>query len=132
MFFFSKLKLNVSFYIFPAARVEIIGSPALYVQKGSTINLTCQITDATQVPVYVFWYHKNKVINYENPRNWMTVKTEKSVTTTSKLKITSATDSDSGIYECAPSYADRAQIMVSIINGSYALSSNTFNDPSAP
>ncbi|KAG1683505.1 Roundabout 2 [Nymphon striatum] len=103
--------------ILVAANVRILGQPKLYVKKGSTINLVCEISNATQPPVYVFWYHNEKVINYDNPRDIISVKTEKSITTTSSLNIASATKEDSGMYSCAPSYADPAIIKVSVING---------------
>nr|XP_053654355.1 uncharacterized protein LOC128703636 isoform X3 [Cherax quadricarinatus] len=42
-------------------RGEILGSPDLYVQKGSMINLTCILYDLPEPPAYVLWYHENKV-----------------------------------------------------------------------
>ncbi|KAK8394248.1 hypothetical protein O3P69_006439 [Scylla paramamosain] len=41
-------------------RGEILGSPDLYVQKGSMINLTCVLHDLPEPPRYVRWYHSNK------------------------------------------------------------------------
>lgn len=43
----------------PAA--TILGGPDLYVDKGSTINLTCTIRFGPEPPGYIFWYHENKV-----------------------------------------------------------------------
>lgn len=50
---------NVNDYLEPAA--TILGGPDLYVDKGSTINLTCTIRFGPEPPGYIFWYHENKV-----------------------------------------------------------------------
>ncbi|XP_047477333.1 uncharacterized protein LOC125030957 [Penaeus chinensis] len=43
----------------PTAR--ILGSPERYVDRGSTINLTCIINHNPVSPTEIFWYHNNKV-----------------------------------------------------------------------
>lgn len=40
---------------------EIIGAPDLYIESGSTINLTCVIEDSPEPPAYIFWNHNNAV-----------------------------------------------------------------------
>ena len=40
----------------------ILGGPDdLYVDKGSSINLTCLIRFSPEPPNYIFWYHQNEV-----------------------------------------------------------------------
>lgn len=52
------LSLN-SFFAVPTA--TILGGPDLYVDKGSTINLTCIIKFSPEPPTHIFWYHQDKV-----------------------------------------------------------------------
>lgn len=40
---------------------SILGGPDLYVDKGSTINLTCAIRFSPEPPAYIFWYHLDEV-----------------------------------------------------------------------
>jgi len=41
--------------------VEILGSPDLYVQRYSMINLTCVMHNVPNPPNIIHWYHGNKV-----------------------------------------------------------------------
>lgn len=45
----------------PEPSTEIIGAPDLYIESGSTINLTCVIEDSPEPPAYIFWNHNNAV-----------------------------------------------------------------------
>ncbi|KAJ6636129.1 Glycine amidinotransferase, mitochondrial, partial [Pseudolycoriella hygida] len=38
----------------------VLNGPDLYVDKGSTINLTCAIQFSPEPPVSMFWYHQDK------------------------------------------------------------------------
>lgn len=52
-------KLN---FIFAAPTATILGGPDFYVQKGSTINLTCSIRlGPEESQIFIFWYHKEEV-----------------------------------------------------------------------
>lgn len=45
-----------------APTASILGGPDFYVQKGSTINLTCTIRLAPdESPAFIFWYHEDEV-----------------------------------------------------------------------
>jgi hypothetical protein len=55
---------NVDFNIFidvsePSA--EIIGGPEMYIDRGSTINLTCVVKNSPEPPAYIFWNHNDAV-----------------------------------------------------------------------
>ncbi|XP_064095210.1 uncharacterized protein LOC135207413 [Macrobrachium nipponense] len=73
--------------VYTVARAEIIGSPDLYVDVGSTINLTCVIAHKTDPPAYVRWFHNNKTLEYDSPRGGITLLTERGKTTTGYLLI---------------------------------------------
>lgn len=50
------------FTIFAAPTATILGGPDFYVQKGSTINLTCSIRlGPEESQIFIFWYHKEEV-----------------------------------------------------------------------
>ncbi|CAL4191904.1 unnamed protein product, partial [Meganyctiphanes norvegica] len=44
------------------------GSEVRYVQVGSPVQLVCTITDLIEPPAYVFWYHGDRMVNYDPSR----------------------------------------------------------------
>lgn len=60
-----KKKTNIDFevfvFFFSVPTAEILGSPDLHVDEGSTINLTCSIKYSPEPPAYIFWYHHDEV-----------------------------------------------------------------------
>ncbi|XP_069158577.1 zwei Ig domain protein zig-8-like [Procambarus clarkii] len=106
---------SVHLHIFEP-KAEIIGSPDVHVDMGSTINLTCIITHGTQPPAYVFWYHNGRVVNSESQRRSVTIVSDTGTTTTTLLLIQDARDSDTGSYSCAPSNTAAASLTVHVLN----------------
>ncbi|XP_055378196.1 DEP domain-containing protein DDB_G0279099-like [Condylostylus longicornis] len=98
---------------------EIIGAPDLYIESGSTINLTCVIMNSPEPPAYIFWNHNDAIINYDSPRGGVSVVTIKGETTTSFLLIKNARPSDSGQYQCNPSNAKSKSVTVHVLNGEF-------------
>ncbi|XP_055848188.1 uncharacterized protein LOC129913494 isoform X4 [Episyrphus balteatus] len=96
---------------------QIIGAPDLYIESGSTINLTCVILNSPEPPAYIFWNHNSAIINYDSPRGGVSVVTNKGETTTSFLLIKSARPSDSGQYQCNPSNSKSKGVTVHVLNG---------------
>ncbi|XP_012062494.1 PREDICTED: muscle M-line assembly protein unc-89-like [Atta cephalotes] len=94
----------------------IIGAPDLFVNKGSTINLTCVVKYAPEPPPTMTWSHNTEVINFDSPRGGISLVTEKGPETTSRLMIQKAVSSDSGIYRCEPSNANPSSIKVHVVN----------------
>ncbi|XP_060526820.1 zwei Ig domain protein zig-8 [Cylas formicarius] len=97
---------------------EILGSPELFINMGSTINLTCVVQYAPEPPT-ITWSHNSQVINFDSPRGGISLVTEKGLTTTSRLLIQKAVQKDSGLYSCTPSNANSATVRVHILNGEY-------------
>ncbi|CAH1365549.1 limbic system-associated membrane protein-like [Tenebrio molitor] len=97
------------------ARAEIQGPSEKYLKPGSGLRLQCNVLQSTELPTYVFWYHNNRMINYDVDRgiNVTTTLSEK----TSVLTITSAATHHSGNYSCVPSNAQSASTYVHILNG---------------
>ncbi|KAL6435719.1 hypothetical protein ACFW04_005545 [Cataglyphis niger] len=94
----------------------INGAPDLFVNKGSTINLTCVVKYAPEPPPTMTWSHNTDVINFDSPRGGISLVTEKGPETTSRLMIQKAVPSDSGIYQCEPSNANPSSIKVHVVN----------------
>ncbi|XP_004519420.1 uncharacterized protein LOC101451426 isoform X1 [Ceratitis capitata] len=47
------------------AVAEIVGAPDLHIDEGSSLRLECRLKKATENPAFVFWYHNNKMVNYD-------------------------------------------------------------------
>ncbi|KAH9369473.1 hypothetical protein HPB48_014347 [Haemaphysalis longicornis] len=95
------------------SKASIAGGPTLYLNSGSTLNLTCEVMESPVAPDYVFWYHDARVINYDI-QHGVSVQTEKYQ---SRLLIANAQPHDSGNYSCVPSNAEPASIVVHVLNG---------------
>lgn len=97
----------------------IVGGPELYINKGSTMNLTCIVKHSPEPPPAIYWTHNSQEINYDSPRGGVSVITEKGDVTTSYLLIQRATAADSGKYTCSPSNANTKTITVHVLNGEH-------------
>ncbi|KAF5299311.1 hypothetical protein FQA39_LY02484 [Lamprigera yunnana] len=95
---------------------EILGGPDLFINQGSTINLTCLVQYAPEPPPVMLWSHNSVPINFDSPRGGISLVTEKGPTTTSRLLIQKASQSDSGTYTCSPSNANPGNARVHILN----------------
>ncbi|XP_058824456.1 zwei Ig domain protein zig-8-like isoform X4 [Topomyia yanbarensis] len=98
---------------------EINGGPDLFINRGSTINLTCIVKYAPEPPPAVIWKHNRDDINFDSPRGGISLVTEKGVLTSSRLLVQKAIASDSGLYTCEPSNANPASVRVHILNGEH-------------
>ncbi|KAG8249894.1 hypothetical protein J6590_009016 [Homalodisca vitripennis] len=95
----------------------ILGSGEHHVDVGSVISLVCMIDKSPQPPQYVFWYHNDRMINYDTARGGVTVETEPGAKTQSRLTIREAHDTDSGNYTCSASNTEPASIFVFVSEG---------------
>ncbi|XP_071552081.1 opioid-binding protein/cell adhesion molecule homolog isoform X2 [Panulirus ornatus] len=110
---------------------KVLGGPDLYINSGSTINLTCVVKHSPEPPPYIFWYHESELLFYDSPRGGITVVTEHGLTSTSRLLIQKATVSDAGRYTCRPANADPHHIMVHIIPNEHPAAIHHKNGTSA-
>ncbi|XP_049774021.1 zwei Ig domain protein zig-8-like [Schistocerca cancellata] len=96
---------------------EILGGPDLFINTGSTINLTCLVTFAPEPPSGVQWLHNGQVINFDSPRGGVRLVTEKGSITTSRLLIQKAAAEDTGLYTCAPNNVPPDSVRVHVLKG---------------
>ncbi|XP_058451559.1 uncharacterized protein LOC131430523 [Malaya genurostris] len=47
------------------AIADIVGAPDLHIDEGSTLRLECKLKRATEYPAYVFWYHEQSMVNFD-------------------------------------------------------------------
>lgn len=104
---------------------EMVGHPDMFVKAGATINLTCIISQSPEPPAFVFWYHNDRMINYDYnsiAETSVHKDTTKSDTVISRLVIRNAKLHDSGNYTCTPSNAEPTSIYVHVLQGKQSTS----------
>ena len=84
----------------------------------------CVCVQVPEMPQFVFWYHHDRMINYESmDKNRIHVFTgigspgEDNQQVISQLTIRNVSDADSGNYTCAPSNAPSANTLVYVSEG---------------
>ncbi|KAL1513624.1 hypothetical protein ABEB36_003013 [Hypothenemus hampei] len=92
------------------AQAELQGAPELYIRAGSLLRLVCTLKHSTEPPAFVFWYHEQRMINYDQG---VTVKEGRS---SSILHLQDAEKTHNGNYTCSPSNAVPASINVHVLN----------------
>jgi len=95
----------------------ILGGPEIYMDVGSTINLTCLVRHSPEPPAHVFWTQNQQTINYDSPRGGISILTEKGQMTLSSLVIQQANARDTGVYQCSPSSAPAATVNIHVLQG---------------
>ncbi|XP_026670943.1 zwei Ig domain protein zig-8-like isoform X2 [Ceratina calcarata] len=95
---------------------EISGGPDLFINKDSTINLTCLVKYSPEPPSAIVWSHNHEPINFDSPRGGISLVTEKGPVTSSRLLIQKAIDRDSGLYTCSPSNTHSNSVRIHIVN----------------
>ena len=48
-------------FLFSEPKTAILGGPDIHLKEGSTMNLTCVITDSPEPPSSIFWRHDDDV-----------------------------------------------------------------------
>lgn len=101
--------------VVPEAFIQ--GTAERHVDVGSIISLVCIIQKSPTPPQYVFWYHNDRMINYDTSRNGISVETLPGAQTQSRLTIRDTNDSDTGNYTCSASNTEPASIYVFVEEG---------------
>lgn len=117
------------------SKAEIAGPAEKYLKPGSTLRLTCRVLENIESPIFLFWYHNSRMINYDSHLginvtielgednwclrtafNWIP-SLNPSDNKFSELVIVQTTVAHSGNYTCFPSNAAPASVLVHIFNG---------------
>ncbi|KAK9721160.1 hypothetical protein QE152_g21685 [Popillia japonica] len=93
------------------ARAEIIGGPDKIVKSGSPLILSCLLRRSTEQPEYIFWYHGERMINYDLGGG-ATVRHGRQ---SSELLIPNADIQHAGNYSCVPSNAEPVSVNVHVL-----------------
>lgn len=112
----------------PYTRISGSGNDII-VSAGSTINLTCIISQSPNPPSYVFWYHNDRMINYDLKNEGLgqvslTKDPIQSDTLISRLTLRNARYNSSGNYTCAPFNIEPSSIYLHVLQGAKQLSHN--------
>ncbi|XP_030385447.1 uncharacterized protein LOC115632412 [Scaptodrosophila lebanonensis] len=97
------------------ARAEISGPPIRYLTPGSTLRLQCRVVQNTEASEYIFWYHDNRMINYDIDRG-INVSTDPDFQS-SELTILRTRREHSGNFTCVASNTQPASVLVHIFKG---------------
>jgi len=95
-----------------AAYAEIVGTKDKVFNSGSPLQLVCVLTLATSKPDYIFWYHNDRMINFDTERG-IAVKEDE---TGSTLTINNVSVDDSGNYSCQPRDMRPDSVVVTILS----------------
>ncbi|XP_050707947.1 zwei Ig domain protein zig-8-like [Eriocheir sinensis] len=98
----------------------VIKGPAeLHLQHGSTFSLVCNIQGGLTPPQFIFWFHNNKMINYDQSRGGVTVAMISRNPAVSRITIRDATFTDTGNYTCTGNNITPASIIVFVSEGHF-------------
>ncbi|XP_071550358.1 zwei Ig domain protein zig-8-like [Panulirus ornatus] len=101
-------------------KVEILGPRELYIEKGSSLSLTCLVTSSDKPSTLVYWYHDTSLIDYNSPRGGVNLKIDRGRgETTTRLVVSSVGPGDSGMYSCVPEGSHPATVLVHVQKGDH-------------
>lgn len=127
------INMTTIYFMFTEARAEISGPNEKYLKPGSLLRLTCRIYENIENPLYIFWYHNNRMINFDThlgvnvsteSGNFSHLKTlwqwkSNSYCSTdnkySELQISQTSPSNSGNYTCVTNNAVPSSTFVHIL-----------------
>ncbi|XP_049818098.1 protein borderless [Aethina tumida] len=95
------------------ARADIFGGSPKIVKAGSPLRLSCVLRRSINPPAYIFWYHEDRMINYDLTGGASVRHGRQG----SELIIPRVDPSHAGNYSCVPSNARQASVIVDVKHG---------------
>ncbi|KAF2368418.1 Immunoglobulin-like domain [Trinorchestia longiramus] len=96
---------------------SILGGPDVYINSGSRLALTCTVKYSPEPPAFIFWYHNDRLVSYDQSSRSVQVVIEKGEITTSRLLVQVAGMDHSGRYTCDPSDSGTQSVTVHVLEG---------------
>uniref|UniRef100_A0A6A7GCK5 Protein turtle homolog B-like isoform X7 n=1 Tax=Hirondellea gigas TaxID=1518452 RepID=A0A6A7GCK5_9CRUS len=97
-------------------KTTVLGGPDLYLDAGSTLNLTCVVKFSPEPPPYIFWYHEDTLLSYDSDWKGTSVATRhEEGGSVSRLLIQDASPMHSGNYTCMPATSPQFSVNVHVI-----------------
>eukprot|EP00091_Calanus_sinicus_P016882 TRINITY_DN36506_c0_g1_i1.p1 TRINITY_DN36506_c0_g1~~TRINITY_DN36506_c0_g1_i1.p1 ORF type:complete len:136 (-),score=14.15 TRINITY_DN36506_c0_g1_i1:124-531(-) len=93
-------------------KVNILGGPHLYIQRGNFLQLECMISHVMSAPQFVMWEHGGRVV----PGKTVHTQAKHDIVTTSVLTIDQVTSDSAGMYSCMPDNISPATINIHVVN----------------
>lgn len=103
-------------------RTSILGTQELFIEAGSTINLTCVIHTGGQAmrSSHIYWNYNGQIITHNRHRGGTIVIDKRDQEILTSLIISHAGPSDSGKYTCDPASSYAQSVTVHVTKGSDA------------
>ncbi|XP_076329405.1 zwei Ig domain protein zig-8-like [Tachypleus tridentatus] len=123
----------MSYFVYLTVHVpvaSILGEKDLLVSSGSYINLTCIIRHSPSPPMFVFWYHNDRMINYDSSLGSITLEKKENIAM-STLYIEYAKALNSGNYTCGPSNAEATKVTVHVVSGKKPAAMHDDSEPTS-
>ena len=95
----------------------MLGSPEMFIDTSSILNLTCIISWTNSPPDKIVWYHNNTEVSVRGPRSGVSLMVDKAQETKVTLLLQNPKEKDSGVYVCNPSNAPNASIAIHVLTG---------------
>lgn len=96
---------------------QILGDADIFVDEGSTLNVTCVVSTRNKAPDFIFWTNQGKIVLFEGSEG-----SERSVLLRdasgrflSRLVIANMTEKQAGVYTCQPASAPQVNVSVHVL-----------------
>lgn len=97
---------------------EIVGGPDIYVDRLSTLQLTCRVTSGENTPAFIIWQKEDKILKFDGGETSAVPYLERDSEGRhlSSLSVDDIQLEDSGEYSCQPAVGPVAAVLVHVLN----------------
>jgi len=97
---------------------EIVGGPDIYVDRLSTLQLTCRVTSGDNTPAFIIWQKEDKILKFDGGETSLVpyLVRDSEGRHLSSLQVDNIGLSDSGEFTCQPAVGPIAAVIVHVLN----------------